>query len=1180
MRAALALALALGAAATIPALGQPAWPTLSTPPADEIQRLLLDWRFTEAEPIARDLLSRAEGRAGPASLETAAALDTLVEVLLFKREGNNPEVEALAQRAVAIRDAAQGPEHTDLARSLHYLATHLFNAGRYRDARATHARALAIRERALGPDHPAVADSLDRYLWSLLYGVTEDPQIKKSGIDILTLARRAVEIREKAYGPERPELARSLDNLGFELLNQGDLKSAKALHERALRIRQDSFGSDHPETACSLELVGYCLYALGDETTSNPLYEKSLAILEKALGPDHIDVGRLLEQLGIGYEIVGRYAEALPLLERAARIKERALGASHPEFGWALHDLGVYFYTTGDYARAAPYFERAIAIMKRSLPPDDCMASSPEWAYAMLLFQVGDLEAAQSLFDRAMEIMKAQHGPDHYITVSGMEIYSIILNRLGKQQQAIEHIEHALKTMEHAKGPRHWRVGLLLQALAEILAGTSDTERVRALTERSMSILEETLGPENDRMGPNFETLGVLSLREGHQTEARGLLERALALKEKTLGTRHPEVAITLNHLARALHALGETEPAFQAVLRAEEIGRGQLQLGARVLPERQALTYAGVRVTGLDLALTIAADDPGGDRARRMLETLVRSRTLVLDEMAKRHHSIFESGDPEILRLSDELSTARMRLANVFSRGFAGGSTGQYRKLLDELAEQKERAERALARKSSTFRNELVEREAGLAEMMAALPPDTALLSYVRYTHFAADAKKPAGGDAPGASTTAAEPGPSTARGEPSYLALITNPSEPYPILVPLGKAEPIDSLIRLWKEILSAPPRGSRAARNRRESESREAGERLRQTIWDPVAKHLGETRQVLIVPDGAVHLVNFGTLPVGKDRYLLETGPLVHYLSSERDLLKIAREPGHGKGYLVMGGPEFDAEPGAVAAAPLALAATLQGAPVAAASSGAEFYRSPAPKCADFRSLRFEPLPATRAEVDEIAIQLAGSPIPAGGAEEHVLRLTGPAAGEAAFKRLASGHRLVHIATHGFSLQGRCDASLEDSASRADNPLLLSGLALAGANRRDQLKADAKLEDGILTAEEIASLDLSGVEWVVLSACETGLGDVQASEGVLGLRRAFQVAGARTLIMSLWPVQDEAAREWMRALYSGRLSGLSTAQAVTNAGVELIERRRSAGKSTHPFFWGAWIATGSPR
>src|SRR5262249_9599056 len=120
----------------------------------------------------------------------------------------------------------------------------------------------------------------------------------------------------------------------------------------------------------------------------------------------------------------------------------------------------------------------------------------------------------------------------------------------------------------------------------------------------------------------------------------------------------------------------------------------------------------------------------------------------------------------------------------------------------------------------------------------------------------------------------------------------------------------------------------------------------------------------------------------------------------------------------------------------------------------------------------------------------------------------------------------------------------------------------------------------EDGILTSEEIASLDLSGVEWAVLAACETGVGKVISGEGVFGMRRAFQIAGARTLIMSLWKVEDAATTQWMRRLYEARAKGLSRPEGMQKASREPLRARRAHGESTHPFFWGAFVAAGDWR
>lgn len=232
-----------------------------------------------------------------------------------------------------------------------------------------------------------------------------------------------------------------------------------------------------------------------------------------------------------------------------------------------------------------------------------------------------------------------------------------------------------------------------------------------------------------------------------------------------------------------------------------------------------------------------------------------------------------------------------------------------------------------------------------------------------------------------------------------------------------------------------------------------------------------------------------------------------------------------------------------------------------------------------------MRFEPLAGSRtetAEIESLWLKAAAS----SGRGADLLMLTGSQASETMFKRAAGGYRLLHIATHGFLLDNSCLSSPGPAETAGTGPLpaqsslLLSGLALAGANRRDEVRHEADGEDGILTAEEIGALDLSGVEWAVMSACDTGVGVVLSGEGVLGLRRAFEVAGAGTLIMSLWQVEDDATRNWMRGLYESRFSGSSSAEAVRQASLKMIEALRRHGDTTHPFFWGGFVAVGDWR
>ena len=367
------------------------------------------------------------------------------------------------------------------------------------------------------------------------------------------------------------------------------------------------------------------------------------------------------------------------------------------------------------------------------------------------------------------------------------------------------------------------------------------------------------------------------------------------------------------------------------------------------------------------------------------------------------------------------------------------------------------------------------------------------------------------------------------------------------------------------------------------------------LRQWIWDPIARHLGDAQRVFVVPDGALNLVPFAALPLRGGRYLLEDGPVIHYLSSERDLVAgAANAPRFGAGMLAVGGPAFAVaparSPSATGVAPSTSSAGSTTTPFAGASSN----------CVTYGSMLFEALPASRREAQTVASLWQQY---ASDGDGRVL--LGADATESAFKRLGPGRRILHVATHGFFLSDNCASAVEGTrsvgglvqfgstvgagtnaartlpgpATLPQNPLLLSGLAMAGANRHAASRPAE--EDGILTAEEVAALNLDGVEWAVLSACDTGLGTVTAGEGVFGLRRAFQVAGVHTVIMSLWSVDDRATQRWMETLYRARLSQhLDTADSVREASVTLLRERRAKGQNTNPFYWAGFVAAGDWR
>jgi CHAT domain-containing protein len=264
------------------------------------------------------------------------------------------------------------------------------------------------------------------------------------------------------------------------------------------------------------------------------------------------------------------------------------------------------------------------------------------------------------------------------------------------------------------------------------------------------------------------------------------------------------------------------------------------------------------------------------------------------------------------------------------------------------------------------------------------------------------------------------------------------------------------------------------------------------------------------------------------------MVEHGPVIHTLSSERDL--VPTSTGAKKtGLLAIGSPSFDLAENRLPPSPL---------------------RGATPTCTEFSKLDFQPLPGTALEVTDI-----GSTWRQWNSAEPSQLVTGDEATLARFLADAAHSRVLHVATHAFLLDKSCGNG---------NPLLHSGLVFAGANQGRG--------SSILTAQQIASLDLNGVDWAVLSACNTGNGELRDGEGVLGLERAFRVAGVHSVVMTLWPVDDDVTRQFMHELYSQRLEQhATTADSVWNASRKLLIERRTAGKSTHPWYWAGFVGSG---
>jgi CHAT domain-containing protein len=1083
----------------------------------KVAQLYQEGKFGEAIPIAINAKDAAERESGSSSADFGTSLNDLG--LLYIEIADYEHAEPLLKQASAILRNSLGAKHPRYATALNNLAELYKSIGNYTAAEPLYKEASAIYKKVSGENHPSYAISLSNlgglYVSMGNYAAAEP------------LFNKASAIYKSALGEENPSYANSLNNLGQLYTTLGNYATAERLLKQACDIYQKVLGEGDLNYAKSLNSLAILYVRMSKYALAERLYNQIIAIVKKILGDEHPDYATCLDNLAEVYFDMGNYAAAERLYQQAFVIRKKVLGEEHPDYAMSLNNLAGLYGRMGNYLAAEPLYKQALAIYKKALGEQHPQYANSLDDLASLYLKMGNYDAAESFFKQASAIRKKILGEEHPDYATSLADLAGVYVKIGNYSAAESLYKQASDIYKKVLGEEHPYYATSLNELAALYYIQRNDNAAEPLYKQASAIRKKTLGEEHPDYAQSLNNLAQLYLSMGNDTAAEPLFKQASAIWKKVFGEEHPEYAQSLNSLAAVYERRGNYDLAATYFISGGNLGFRHFERNMDDLSEVEKLKWWETEKGNFNGLTSLLVTNPhtSVDVRRQVCNVQLQLKGFILNDIAKVLKEA-RNGDPQLQKLLAQWQSNKIILANQYSLPVANRIP-----MLDSLEKQTNDQEKQINLQSSAFHITRQNKQIGFVEVQQQLKPGEAAVEFIRFQYYHKDLTDSI-----------------------LYAAFLILPGNTVPGFVTLCEEKELAALLEnksnSSEQFVKELYRGVDVTNTQAEGKK---GNRLYNLIWKPLLPWLKGIKRISIAPAGLLNRLAFNALPVDSSTLLIDKYQLRQY-SSVRQIAE-QKIPAATKSTaidaILYGGIDFN---------------------VSDATAISDKETSPTVLPDDVkRSIQrgvWNSLPGTVLEVNNIR-QLFDSN------KKKFRVITGEDATEESFKQL-SGHspRIIHLATHGFSLpdseaKGKNLQSSDDNQfTMADNPLLRSGIIMAGANRvwNGSPPLPGK-EDGILTAYEISNLDLSNTELVVLSACETALGDIKGTEGVFGLQRAFKLAGVQNMILSLWPIPDKETAVLMDLFYTNKLKGMSNYDAFYKA--QHIMR-----KNYPPYYWAAFV------
>ncbi len=966
------------------------------------------------------------------------------------------------------------------------------------------------------------------------------------------VALQAKDLALAKLGGENATYAACLHNLGSLYSSWGGENYTKCIvyWEEALALRERVLGKLHPEYAKTLNNMG-AYYRGIDNAKSEKILLDALEIKGQTTGKQSIEYSKALYNLAQLYQLMGRMDEALVLAKACFEIREQLFEPGSGEYVSALNVLANTYYYLSRYDEAMPLYQKILATSQKKDgnyygAANNLMAlynatGNYEEAEALSLQVLkevdsqapGLLDVLQNLNISYMYLGRYDEAEAGFIKLNSMnnipnDAKARILNDMGaiathrkRYNEAEDYFKQAEKQAIKLFGEANQEVANVFSNLGELYTRLGRYDEAEINLNKALGISEK-IAPNSEASSATRYNLGKLYFYQGDFQLAEDNLKKALTIRRKALGEKSPKVEDVVSFLQFVHLLAGNIAQAEQYALWADSLRQQQLKRFAGYFSDREMGATLDIQTPKNDVELSVAYLSHNAQMSRAAYDNALFYKGFLLESQQLLQRAFHKTEDDNTVNYLEWRGIQR-RLAKEYAQ------PSLENEMMGKLEARSNELEKQLARTMTDFG--FARRQPNWKAVQAVLKPGEAAIEFYHFYRY--------------------RPGGGLETDTLQYIALVLRPGAEQPSLVPLFEEKQLASLMNKQGETVEQ-------ASNRLYQSAD-----LYQLVWQPLEVALQHSSKIYYSPDGLLHRIAFSAMPTPDGKRLGQKLELACVGSTRQLAYPQSPAEGGALSAAVFGGVQYDMDT-------VRMEKMVEGNFV---HSTDHSRGGPANAVA-----AWDYLPGTLAEVEDVARYLR-----LGGYNSTLF--TGEKASEAALKKAGTAPpspSILHVATHGYFFQKPSNAGTAagsgplgnlPSYASSHHPLVRSGLIFAGANYA--WKGNPPLhgkEDGILTAYEIGQLDLSGTKLAVLSTCDSGLGDIEGSEGVYGLQRAFKMAGVRHVVMSLWQAHDNSTKELMGLFYTYLLRDeLPVPEALQKAQSEI------AKKYPDPFYWAGFVVMG---